>query len=473
MEKLFNKLFSSEGKKTTTSARPKMDDSLLEMGPKKIDLKSTSRRLTPINKAPSDNIYDSLAFVIFCPQHKKMAVCSTEHTGGTSAVWLPFIYLSSTLGWNEAINDGLALILSDNDNEILNKLKSEHPWDVCILHLLRTQLPHTLRYITRLICLARLHSKSKSLVCCRKTSRISWIYFDQIKNVENLWAQEVKACSKKVYSDMTDPEIYQIVVEHDLDWALKYVPRDPPRNEEEDMLRHLGINEKHIERVLIDFLEHCFPAYLMTFHSFKNYFSKYGFNYEDNRMAKYFTAFNFSGSGYLNFHELLLGMACVEPDVYNGSSRVKFIFRFYDMDRDGLLNQNDFIPLVKDLNPGMAENLVIEKVKENMRVMKATANGVAFQEFSTSIGTRKFRGTSGLCRANRSLFYSISNAMITKGIKANPELKKTVTEYVNKKIYEGVCDNCRKTTYKLATHVVTLGIDGKYVDCKEITECKH
>ena len=62
--------------------------------------------------------------------------------------------------------------------------------------------------------------------------------------------------------------------------------------------------------------------------------------------------------------------------------------------------------------------------------------------------------------------------MASRGVRANPELKKTVIDYLNKKTYQGVCNNCRKTRYELAAHSVTFGIDGKVSSYELVTGSK-
>jgi Ca2+-binding EF-hand superfamily protein len=55
-----------------------------------------------------------------------------------------------------------------------------------------------------------------------------------------------------------------------------------------------------------------------------------------------FNAFNYEENGFFSFHELLLGLASMEPTADNGEARTKFVFRYYDTDGDGLLCENDF-----------------------------------------------------------------------------------------------------------------------------------
>ncbi len=62
--------------------------------------------------------------------------------------------------------------------------------------------------------------------------------------------------------------------EYSLDQAFFYVPRDPLRNLEEEMLKSGNITEKDKERLFGDFVEHCFQSRFLTIVSFKDYMSK-------------------------------------------------------------------------------------------------------------------------------------------------------------------------------------------------------
>jgi hypothetical protein len=43
-----------------------------------------------------------------------------------------------------------------------------------------------------------------------------------------------------------------------------YASKDWPRSVEESMLKELNIGEAKVEKLYSDFIEHCFPAFLMT-----------------------------------------------------------------------------------------------------------------------------------------------------------------------------------------------------------------
>ena len=177
-----------------TTEMTSIHKSLLRVGTNFIDTKQTTTRLCPINRAPKGQaLYDTIAFLIFCPKHRNIAVCNTYHSNGEIAVWLPFIYLSDKLNYNIAIKDGLCLILSDYDYKLSIKYKDLVPYESKIFTVLDYYSPKKTQFFTRINCLAQLHSDTHGFKCCRNTSRIHWLSVTDIceSNLDEFWGPQV------------------------------------------------------------------------------------------------------------------------------------------------------------------------------------------------------------------------------------------------------------------------------------------
>ena len=150
------------------------------------------------------------------------------------------------------------------------------------LQLFRLQLPQTQKFNIRLIYYIKLETKSSDFKCCANNKRIRWVSLTDVQNshLENLWGPEVV-----IYSRYLSGRIIQRIDEYSLDNAFLYVPRDPPRNLEETMLKSTNFTEKDVERLYSDFIEHCFPAFFMTLTAFSDYMSKYGFEKMDKKLG--------------------------------------------------------------------------------------------------------------------------------------------------------------------------------------------
>lgn len=452
-------------------------------------IQSSAPRLKPFNKdVTEETLIDTLCFLIVCRTHKKVAIAvGTKRT----ALWLPFIHVLPTTSWRKAITEGVALILGEQDKKITERLKNlSQPklvYDNKILEVSQFQLPKTLRIINRVICLISLKNIGKiSQNMCpnhRNSESIEWFDMDKVTQT-NFWGPEVAHSLRKYerwISDSKKVPRYQEEKEFLSDDIFRYYGRSPAKNMEEYLLSGLKINEGVVERLFTDYFEHCFPSFYMTKISFVEYLCKYGFERNEKKLNNLFNAFNYLSTGYLSFHEVLLGIAFIDPKIQHMESRFKFVFRYYDCDRNGFLSEKEFRALIKDMLRTDSDNVIDQRVKEQMRKMNATAKGVDYEAFRRSVAHKdqnfRFQGTSSLCRASTQLFSVIQGALLDryKDMTKQKELKITIAEYLKQKSYSGNCDQCRKQEVELSLHMIRLyaprsASDALYRGAHEINE---
>lgn len=311
--------------------------------------------------------------------------------------------------------------------------------DVKCMQIFRRQLPQSLGFITRLIYYIKLdpNFSSENFKCCTNTKRTEWLPLTQIvhKKVDSLWGPElVDFCC------LISPTIVQQVSEYSLEEALMYLPRDPPRNLEEMILKSIKITEKDVERLYADFLNHCFPSFYESFESFKDYMMQYDLHWKDINLTNLFHAFNYQKNGYLSFHELLIGLALIEPYCAHGELRAKFIFRYYDSDNDGYLSREEMTVLVSDIYPKDSKESINKKVNDafSHEIKFKTIHGkdvISLDYFCYAIGSHKFRGTSGLCRASKPIFPQILRLIVTRTVKTGANT--SMTSVVFNRNYKG------------------------------------
>lgn len=129
-----------------------------------------------------------------------------------------------------------------------------------------------------------------------------------------------------------------------------------------ELLANVSLSD--VERVYADYLEHAFPSYYLSRPSFLLYLARHNIlNLEDNNNDKsktsaslahgsrLFAAFRRGGDAkaYLTFTDLLLGLAAVERKSKNCRARLELVFRYYDLDRDGMLSVAEFRLLMEHL----------------------------------------------------------------------------------------------------------------------------
>lgn len=474
----------------------------------------------------SSGRYDCHAFFVHCPTHNKVLITKRDRLR-----WLPFIEMPPNRSWKDGCIIGFCLVLSGSDKAKAKEMMRCPPYQSYkCLQLLRLQVPQTRSFLKRTIYYFKVKQSAGDFRCCQTVSpNMEWYSLANIRvgRVPHLWGPELVQCCKLIGDDVP-----QTICEYGLDEAYMYVPRDPPRNLEEDMLKSLHITQVgkfllkltpltplfqqtkkcDVERLYADFLEvscaqpvlveanHgtanlqvfivflCFlaPALLSQFipngtylepsrclysslrrfsvlqlDSFRVYMSKYKFERNGARSERLFSAMNISRNGYLSFHELLLGLACLEPTARHGEFRVKFLFRYYDNNHAGSLNVDKLKVMVADMFPGEQLNA---KLEETINAFGSTAVlgqfNVGEKEFAKAIGSHRLRGTSSLVRVPKSIFSVISRSLAMKFIR-RVDGKTVLSKAVPSRAHKGVCKACRDKKYQLASHLVSLNIDGK------------
>lgn len=350
-----------------------------------------------------------------------------------------------------------------------------------MLDMLRIQQPQTLNFLTRMIFYVRLTAAAETshFSCCSAGNCIAWITTTDLceNNLPNIWGPEVVQFMRIVKADF---EGYtERIEEFSLDDVYFYSPRDPPRNAEETMLLELGISEKTIEVLYNDFLDHVYPCFSLPIYSFKKYLVKYGLKLDDDRLDSLFMAFNYMKTGYVSFHELLMGLVSLEPLAGHQETRIKFIFRFYDTTSKSYLDGDDFAKLVADMYPNLEgteqKQAKVEECSDTVEwTMKAVEEGeepikvLTFANFRDAIASFKLRGTSRLCRSNVPVFLQLTKAVIRKKKPAADDLSewKDLRSVMLPRTYRGTCKNCKLKKFRLASNAISLDKHGYW--CGEV-----
>lgn len=428
--------------------------------------------------ATTTSPYDCYVFVIYCPNHRKVAISKPDDR---PIVWLPFTtsLITSIIDdyhYTDNAYNGVMIILTDNNEnqmKILRQQNHPQPFNQCqCIEIFRLQSPQTSKFVVRQTYFVELNgSSNQQFVCCQDNKHVKWIAVDELLNnyVANLWGPELIQFLRQ---SMKKP-ILQQIQEYSLEKAYHFLPREVPRNIEESILRSARLTEKDVERLYTDFVEHCYPSTYQTFESFRCYMEKFGFNRRDCRLNSLFNAFNFKNNGFLSFHELLLGLATIEPDTVHGEWRVRFIFRYYNNNCTGNLDMNEFQKMISDMNPGLSSSSSAESIDLKMKqsaneIGTKIVNGktvITCDDFVLAIGQHRFRGTSSLCRSTKSLFLQISRAMAAKALKKSDKFH-NIESIIDQ--FQGICLNCKEKQYRLACHSIKLDSNGSIIDVSQI-----
>ena len=351
-------------------------------------------RLKPINKCPKNQIiFNNMAFVIFCPKHRKIAVSDNFDERRELAVWLPFVYLSSDTTIRITVVESVSLILSGENPEQMTLYTKEEPFDSKISEIRNTMIKEKdfgfdfgFHFgFTRCICLVRLHSDNPVLQCCRKTSRIIWLDIEHISNdyIDCLWGPQIKSYFEEFH------EIFESV--HTFHYFSTFINLLPRMESDQDVLESLNITGKQIQIFYKDFIEHCFPSVYMTFVSFKDYLGKYGFRTSEKSMKRLFNGFMKDTQLYeyrgddLSFEELLIGIAHIDSQSIYNDNLIGFVFRYFDVDRDGYLSKEELREMFEVFHKNETSDMIDILVADYWFIMSPSDRGVDYQQFAESV----------------------------------------------------------------------------------------
>ncbi|RWS07206.1 Calcineurin-like protein phosphoesterase [Dinothrombium tinctorium] len=430
--------------------------------------------LTPEGGTPPEafgqNLYDCCSFVIVCPKHKNIAISCSERARG---LWLPFIALKQSDTWKNASIGGVSYILGHGDLAAFSQLPAVPFTQPELIQILRIQLPHLQRFITRITFACRVTHNTTEWICCQNDNRIHWINADDVMNgnVERLWGPEPYLLGEKAFAGVNTA---REIVEVSLEDAMCFLPRNPPRTKEEEMLKSAVFLEKDILKLYSDFLQHCFPSQYMSYASFIDFMARIGWHPTDIRLHPIFRAFNYKATGYLSFHELLLGLGAMDQATQHGGHpgelRCGYIFRYYDVNNDGILDYADIVRMTSDIFRGKdmeADDATVEKeTKHRLQAIGLKPNdGMQFGAFLHAVGAFTFRGTSVLFRSPIATLQQLAAKRTYDSIPTivgSPALARRRTR--------GSCVMCRPKQYKLAVHSVRLDFNGRVTDPRPLIE---
>lgn len=415
----------------------------------------SNSKLEPESSAPIDqNMYNSIVYIIYCSQHKKIVLSLSERS---KAIWLPFVFLPSNMTWNDATTECISNVFCKEDSEFDPRLTTPIPVKSLIcLHIMRIQLPLTKKFIYRLIQLLTLGSNTPTFKCCQNTKRLHWIDInDAIEgNIEGLWGPEVPIFVSYIISKKPN-EIF----EFGLNDVLAFIPKDTSTTPEGFLLLSLNLKMENFEQIYCDFLEHTFPSFNMTYWSFLNYIGDYIHECDNQEsLLLLFYAINYKNTGFLNFEEFLFGLASIEPNCPNNLARMKFVFRFYDSDKDNYLNRQEMQKLLLEMNPD--EN-VVEKI------LNKIPKKIDFKKF-IELDEKNIIETKILCRASSPILKTICENF-QKRNEIRLKLTKNVSPTVSK--HKGSCLACRDRKYEFGSHCVRFDQRGNCVEPRQIIEC--
>lgn len=444
--------------------------------PKSPDNAKTESRIQPLLASDESPISDCVVLILHCLNHNRVAIQTTK-IRNKKYRWFPFALALPKSTWQRMVFAIAMVVLGATNPNTFSVISC--------LHHFRLQLPRNQKYITRLTYYG--HVNNKLIDLCQSKGKakdhVEWVSLAEINNnqVKNLWGPEVQH-----YMNVLDKKVSvkAALIEYSIQQAFSmFRIRDTPTNREEEMLRDSKVNEKDMERIYDDYIEHCYPCFYMTVTSFKCYMLKHGIEHDQSKLDNYFNAFRFMEKPYMSFHELLIGLVAIGKEAPHCETRLKIIFRFvlshpqathfspsfYDNDLDGYLNRNELTNLARDLQQKQVPSKSLEEsVAELIAAIRGLGSVrpdepevvlISFTAFYRAVKNKILVGTSKLCRANLWICASIARNLIARRIQKLFCNKFSFKQIVRSTRF-GRCEKCvkqnRARPFRVAQTVLCL-----------------
>ncbi|XP_035226625.1 uncharacterized protein LOC118198953 isoform X3 [Stegodyphus dumicola] len=251
-----------------------------------------------------------------------------------------------------------------------------------------------------------------------------------------------------------------------------------PKSSYDMLLESAGFTSEGQALIYYDFMCHVYPCETMNVHSFKNYMRSFNWGEEEliaeKNIKSLFRAFDLNSYGHLTHKDMIVGLAAMNQCTQHGGPpaeiRCRYIFRFYDSNSDGFLENSEFRSLLSDINRlkgiTMDEEALDNAVKTHSKTFQLQGSGkLTLTNFLLTVGQLKFRGTSCLFRAPESVIYSIlhKRGFTVMQKEETSSLKRprlSTTDSQNGSLLEG--------KYDLATHSVKVKRSGTLVDVNSL-----
>lgn len=419
------------------------------------------------------NLFDCCATVIFCPKHNNFGL---SRIGEGKGMWMPFVPLRNNEGWYAACVARLKQVLATGSGP-KNYLTFSQPE---LIHIFRLQVPAFCQFITRVTFLSQLTHEDKSPHnCCQNNKLIHWFSAEDVinQNITDLWGPEPCVFGEAFLHNAIEKGAY---TEYTLRDAMRYIPREPPKTFQDEMLKSANFHEKDITRLYSEFIQHCYPSQYMVFPSFVDYMSRIGWPANDPDLENVYRAFSFNHMSYLSFHEFLLGLAAMDKTTHHGGHpgelRCGYIFRYYDANNDNHLDSTEMARMTYDIlrlkNKAHDDDSVEKELISNYKALGVNTNDahpmVSDTQLLKAIGTMSFRGSSSLFRAPFPILTTISSKRCYDSLShvAASPMEMETTKVTRKA--KGTCPNCKNKRYSLAVHCVRVAPEGNIVDPAEV-----
>lgn len=431
-----------------------------------------SRTSIPIASDKTLPVTDQCCIGLYCATHQKLAVAKLKNKG----LFLPNFIIKTSDSWFDVATRSIQqLFQALNLNQPIILLENQ------IFNITRIQLPKKYpHYLIRVTFVLIISHEDK--ICIQSDENpFSWYSLDQLKNEETLWGIEpielfyvLKETAEKISKSNLPIKLPTTLEEYEQNEAIRFIEMSNEFQAERELLLSAKFTIDDTYKLYNEFVMQCFPSKHMTYHSFKLFMKKIGWlNDEEILYRMVFHSFTSSTNytfkyeqlvPYLEFEQFIIGLAIMEERTdHRGNClrfRLRYIFHFYDTDKDNILNENEILHMIMDIKNTntRSSNIINEASLTEIYRRFDVNNSITYEQFMKS--TYSDSNCSWIAELTDTLFRSSISSIDVASVKFNykikPELSPTLTAMAMINSYDEPCEQCKLIKFNMCAHGIKI-----------------
>lgn len=427
-------------------------------------------------------ITDQCCIGLFCAKHEKLAAAKLKNKG----LFLPNFIIKNSDSWFDVADRSIQqLFQALNLNQPIILLENQ------LFNITRIQLPKKYpHYLTRVTFVSIISHEDK--ICIQsEPNPFSWYTLNQLRNEDTLWGIEpielfyvLKETADKISKQNFGKKLSTTLNEYEQNEAIRFIEMSNDFQAERELLLSAKFTIDNIYKLYNEFIMQCFPSRYMTYQSFKIFMKKIGWlNDEEILYRMVFHSFTSSTDystkyerlvPFLEFEQLIIGLAIMEERTdHRGNClrfRLRYIFHFYDTDKDNILNENEIRHMITDINNTIRSNdnnsrssktLFEASLSEIYRRFNVN-DSITYEQFMQS--TYSDLNCSWIAELTDTLFRSSISSIDVASVKFNykikPELSSTLTAMTLANNYDEPCEQCKLIKFNMCAHGIKIDGSG-------------
>ena len=345
----------------------------------------------PIKTRPNVHLRSCLALAVICESHQTIGL---RPIPGKSVNWFPFGSVGDEDYW-QSVAETFAERLCG----------SKVP--VAFTNAYHTQVSRKGMWLKRIIFTSLL--KNPSGACCQKIRTLTWFPLNEV--ILNIDDQRIWGSEPSFYAYTYVQKLgIQVFLESNLKEALELYPPKSSLEMYHQMILKSGMSMDDAVILAEEYYSHIYPSQNMNLPSFCEYFGLIGWSNDRQTLVRMYNSFRTYDQDVVRLNAFINGIAAFSSSLpqagVTGAARNVYIFRYFDENRTGFLELNEFhnmrreVMILNKQASGNPTDLIVNELSYDYEAVRLPfGSTVGFGDFNGAVAEMKLRGTSSLCRS--------------------------------------------------------------------------